>query len=110
MQKIPTTSFLNLSDNFMLSAKIPGTYVLQSPIQKINGLQQFNSFFGFMYSGLNSQIKVTLVQVGGLGSKTDLHPQPYLSAFDLSWNYFSKNLTNLLAPWSIGQEWQVSII
>ena len=93
----------------MLSAKTPGTYVLLSPIQKINSLQHFNSFFGLMYSGTNSQIKVNLVQTDNTASTIDLHPQPYLRAFDLSWNYFSKNLTNFLATWSLGQEWQVSI-
>ena len=93
-------------DNYMLSATTPGTYVLISPVQKVQSLQLFYPFFGFSYNGKATQITVTLLMSGG--TSTILTPQPYLLAFNGSWNYFSKNLTNFISTWAVGQEWQAS--
>jgi hypothetical protein len=90
----------------MLSGTMPGTYVLISPVQKVENLQVFYPFFGFAYNGKATQITVTLLRNGG--TSTVLTPQPYLLAFNGSWNYFSKNLTTIISNWPVGQEWQAS--
>lgn len=95
----------------MLSGYNAGSYVLFSSLQREYGPRLYDPFFGFAYMGKNSQIRVVLLKNNAI--LEDLTPAPSLSVSDLSWKYFSRNLTtltNVPFAWPIYTTWQVKDI
>ena len=73
----------------------------------------FDPWFGFAYKGSAAKIQVTIQQLSPTVLVQDLSPAAFIDANYDSWNYFSKNLSNvnfLASAWTTGVaiEWQVS--
>ena len=103
-------SSFSFTDNYVLSGYTAGSYVLFSSPQREHGPRLYDPFFGFAYMGKNSQIRVVLLK--GSAIVEDLTPTPSLSVSDLSWKYFSRNLTTLTnSPflWPMYTVWQVKL-
>ena len=92
----------------MLSGYSPGNYVLYSPIQKENGPRLFQPMFGFYYSGLNTNIQVTVLPTDSASFL--LTPSGGIAASNNAWSYFSRNLSSIAyftSAWNSSREWQV---
>ena len=101
----------------MLSAYNPGTYLINSPIQKENGPRLFDPYFGFSYKGTNAWIKVYIfpsgqtnftltsssITVSGNSWNTYLKNLTTVSYFSSVWNTNKENISNLLAPTSVSR-------